>query len=161
MNIEWRSRLLSVLCVWALLAITACAANHRPQVKSEQPSFTQYPATPLYEGKAADVVLSDETRAFRTRLQEAVQQPANFAGEYVLTRWGCGAGCVAGAVVSRKTGMVSLLPSVLHVRNAGEHALQFRADSRLLVMHGAFREGGVSADHFYLYRDGMFIAVGQ
>jgi len=143
----------------ALLAVTACAANVRTQGTSSLPSFTQYPAPPLYEGRAASLVLSDETRAFRSRLQEAAKQPVNFAGEYVLTLWGCGAGCVDGAVVSRKTGKVSMLPSALHVREEGGHALQYRVDSRLLVMNGSFTEGGISSRHCYTINGDIFVPV--
>ncbi|WP_439844797.1 hypothetical protein [Aeromonas veronii] len=46
-------------------------------------------------------------RTFRTRLTAALSQKPVYAGEYVLTGWGCGSsGCYDQVLVNKRTGKV-------------------------------------------------------
>ncbi|MBL1264924.1 hypothetical protein [Candidatus Methylomicrobium oryzae] len=57
--------------------------------QGQDPQLENYPVSKAYIGKPAKVVLSiADEKLFGTRLREASKQPANFAGEYVLTEWG-------------------------------------------------------------------------
>ncbi|HEY1151365.1 MAG TPA: hypothetical protein VGF27_22490 [Pseudoduganella sp.] len=83
---------------------------------------------------------------------------ANFAGHFVLATWGCGASCVMGAAIDARTGDVHWLPFT--VSNWGfdvSQPLEFRRDSRLLVVHGSRDERG-SGDEtsYYLFDHGKF-----
>jgi len=49
-------------------------------------------------------------RMYRTRLNDAAAQPANFARHWVLNYWGCGTDCIMGAAVDKDTGRVAWLP---------------------------------------------------
>ncbi|MEZ7009199.1 hypothetical protein ACB042_06735 [Aeromonas sp. S13(2024)] len=87
---------------------------------SNQPSFANeassqvlprkedYPAPPVYKGKPAKLSLESElARTFRTRLTAALSQKPVYAGEYVLTGWGCGSsGCYDQVLVNKRTGKV-------------------------------------------------------
>ncbi|MFQ2084234.1 hypothetical protein ACK33N_06265 [Aeromonas veronii] len=87
---------------------------------SNQPSFANeassqvlprkedYPAPPVYKGKPTKLSLDSElARTLRTRLTAALSQKPVYAGEYVLTGWGCGSsGCYAQVLVNKRTGKV-------------------------------------------------------
>lgn len=72
------------------------------------PQAEDYPAPPVYKGKPAKLSLDSElARTFRTRLTAALSQEPVYAGEYVLTGWGCGSsGCYNQALVNKRTGKV-------------------------------------------------------
>jgi len=114
------------------------------------PQFQNYHVSNAYIGKPAQVVLSTaDEKAFRTRLREASKQPANFAGEYVLTAWGCGTSCIYGAAVSLKTGRVVFLPGSICCWDGDGERLDFRINSRLFVAAGLINEEGEHGAHFY------------
>jgi hypothetical protein len=72
------------------------------------PQTEDYPAPPVYKGKPAKLSLDSElARTFRTRLTAALSQKPVYAGEYVLTGWGCGSsGCYNQVLVNKRTGKV-------------------------------------------------------
>lgn len=125
--------------------------------EEQAPQFTDYPADEIYLGKPAQVVVdSNFVDMFYSRLSGASAQPPNFAGEYVLTAWGCGTSCLYGAVVNRKTGKVFQLPgSICCWKGEGERLI-VRDDSRLLIMAGLVNESGEHGAHFYEFEDGEF-----
>ena len=95
------------------------------------PQFTDYPAKP-YMGKTAQLDMTDESaRMFRTRLRDALKEKADFAGEYVITMWGCGGGCRSYAFVNKRTG--KLLDGGFGGEGSQEDVIDSRANSRLLV----------------------------
>lgn len=72
-------------------------------------SFKDYPAK-VYTGKKAPLKLGD-WRSFRTRLGAAHKDgEINFAGNYIVTTWGCGMSCVSGAMIDKRTGRVYDIP---------------------------------------------------
>ncbi len=76
-------------------------------------------------------------------------QPVNFAGHYVLTSIGCGAGCVQVAAIDAGTGAVAWLPkTVCCWPLALTDPLEYRRDSRLLIVYGALNEKGSGAHAF-------------
>ncbi|MGN4933870.1 hypothetical protein ACTFBW_08030 [Aeromonas rivipollensis] len=72
------------------------------------PRKEDYPAPAVYKGKPAKLSLDSElARTFRTRLTAALSQKPVYAGEYVLTGWGCGSsGCYNQVLVNKRTGKV-------------------------------------------------------
>ncbi|MFD1134006.1 hypothetical protein [Psychrobacter sanguinis] len=72
-------------------------------------SFEKYPAK-IYKGKKAPLKLG-EWNSFRTRLKAAHKDSEiNFAGNYIVTTWGCGTSCVSGAMIDKRTGKVYDIP---------------------------------------------------
>ncbi len=78
---------------------------------NDSPRFSDYPVAEVYQGAPVEARLSTEDdQMFRTRLNEASTMPLDFAGEYAITTWGCGTGCLMGAAASHKTGKIHWLP---------------------------------------------------
>lgn len=107
------------------------------------PRFQDYPA-PVYKGKRAPVNLKSAQGAssFRTRLREGAEKGVNFAGRFTLVAWGCGTGCLMAGIIDARTGTV-YFPKELggfgvwyFSDNPNAEALEFKANSRLLVLSG-------------------------
>lgn len=137
------SLLLAWFCNWAIA----------------EPSFKDFPASP-YSGKKVPVRLTDkQSREYARVLRAAARQPVNFGGHYVLATWGCGASCVMGAAVDAKTGAVNWLPFTVCCWAPGiREPIEYRAGSRLLVVHGNLDEAGSSPGVHYYDFDGRHFA---
>ena len=129
------------------------------------PTFDDYPATEIFRGKPAAPVLStSEARKFRTELRRQAAEGPNFAGHFTFARWGCGAGCVTGAIVDAKTGRVwfpsfqveDLVTSAGHV--AVHHSTDFQLASELVVATGTINEGDAGTAYFR-WREGTLTLV--
>src|SRR5437868_2812690 len=109
------------LFVRLAVSVSAQESGRRP------PRFEDYPVKAIFKGQPANPVLSTpEQRLYRTRIREgaakgrgvgkgswkyAEDTPGpNFAGHYVVIRWGCGADCLMMAVVDAETGKVYAPP---------------------------------------------------
>lgn len=119
------------------LLFVGSLANHRQAV----PRFENY-AAPVYKGKFAPVNLrsAKDASSFRTRLRDGAKEGVNFAGHYALVQWGCGTGCVQVGIIDAKTGTVYFPDQLggfgVWLWDDNEEALQFKPNSRLLVMSG-------------------------
>ena len=119
------------------------------------PQFKDYPAVGKYAGKNAPVIITADDRRFRTRLREAAQEKPNFAGHYIITAWGCGTGCLMGAVIDANTGKVRWFPHSICCwgeieRDDNFTPIVFRLDSRLIVFTGLRNERDRDQGaHFY------------
>jgi hypothetical protein len=130
--------------------------------------FADYSAEGGFAGTPASPQLTTpEARRYRTVIRQQGAAGPNFAGHYTIASWGCGSTCVGFVVVDAKTGSVSLHPSVRRVMQVPyqtEPVLQFRVDSRLLVIAGE-TEGpdGTSrvGKFWYEWKDEQFVLVGQ
>lgn len=116
-------------------------------VPIDAPKFDSFPAT-VYDGPNAKLNLrSDtETRLFRTQLARWGKEQPNFAGHYILARWGCGTNCYSISIIDAKTGRI-YHPAGLRSNTTDniddalvEKSLQFKTDSKLLVLIGAPEE---------------------
>ncbi len=118
---------------------------------------------PWFEDHAAEVeqfaaptpveVDADAIPRIRDALAEAAERRPNFAGRYRLATWGCGSGCTAGAVLDKRTGITTELPFAAHrLMGTTYNPLQFRADSRLLIVSGSLNEEREGT--FYFLWDG-------
>ena len=127
--------------------------------ESEPPKFSDYLSEP-YDGPRASVnLVSDFDKNFRTRIRGTQSQPVNFAGEYVLSTWGCGMSCSMGVAVSSRTGRVVALPGTACCwKGEGERVI-FKKNSRLLVLAGLINEGGKYGAHFYELKNDQFVHV--
>ncbi|QYO65428.1 hypothetical protein [Leptolyngbya sp. 7M] len=98
------------------------------------------------KAKDIDFRSHKDARMFRTRLREALRGGVNFAGRYIIATWGCGTGCVSGAVIESRTGKV-FFPKELSPFIAGNYyadddkPIEYRTDSSLLIMDGAIGTG--------------------
>lgn len=135
---------LFVRCTFAAAAaVLAMAAHAQPAT----PQFKDYPAEAPYTGANHALVTDDDfAKTFRTRLRNALASgKPDFAGRYIVVRWGCGSGgCNMGAVVDAATGRATPFPMVLSgvfplkpqfEEEAGQELI-YRNASRLMVFAG-------------------------
>ena len=85
----------------AMISVTASAQALK------RPSFKAYPArVEAKKAKAINFRQSPDARSFRTRLTQAIRGDVNFAGHYIVASWGCGTGCISGAMIDARNGYV-------------------------------------------------------
>jgi hypothetical protein len=125
---------------------------------SRVPRFEDYPTDSVYTGKPAEpVLLTPAERRFRNTIRRGVAEGLgvedgvtgkevarpgpNFAGHYVIVKWGCGSPCIMAAFVDLTDGRVLPPPfhpgpghSYFQVRWAfPKEPLRYRVNSRLLI----------------------------
>lgn len=120
-----------------------------PFAQRRAPRFTDYPVRQIYKGKNAPLRLKRDDLMFRTRLRWMSKEKSNVAGHYVLRTWGCGTGCIFGAVFNVKTGEATFFPSSFCCWSydipEDFEPVEIRLDSSLIIFHGAPNEN--LADH--------------
>jgi uncharacterized membrane protein len=113
----------------------------------------------VYHGKPAELDISvPKNKEFRTRLRAALREPANFAGHYVLTFWGCGTRCLTGAAVDLRTGKVAFLDFTVCCwpDEAREGPFRFLATSAELGVLGRLNEEGPTDVSLFELKNGAF-----
>ncbi len=128
-----------------LFALLLMASLLLPQAGTgAAPPFSQFAAPRERVTRPAKVKLTDaKDRQYATRLREFGSRPPNFAGHFVLASWGCGASCVMGAAINAQTGEIVWLPFTVCCWDFDtSEPLEFRNDSRLLIVHGSRNEQG-------------------
>ena len=126
------------------------------------PRFEDYPVKEAYRGTNAPLILTRDDQSFRTRLKMASAQKPNFGGHYILTAWGCGAECLAGALIHANTGRVHWFPFTICCWTAtgdGFQPIRYRVDSSLVVFSGSRNEHGENATHYYVVDRGTFVHI--
>ncbi|PMC16231.1 hypothetical protein RP300_00824 [Oligella urethralis] len=124
------------------------------------PQFSDYPAQKTHHGKNAPVKLVSEfDRNFRTRIRDTENMEANFAGNHVISTWGCGTMCTMGVAVNTQTGDVTGLPGTICCWWGEGENIIFRPNSRLLILAGRINEGDVYGAHFYEFLDNQFVHI--
>lgn len=108
------------------------------------PNFKDYSVTPeTTHAQASAKLTTAQTRRYATQLREAQKHPVDFAGNFVMASWGCGAGCVMAAAINATTGAVTMLPfTVSDWPLDVTEPLSYRKDSSLLVVRGCRSEKG-------------------
>ncbi len=103
--------------------------------------FEDYPAS-IYQGKKASLKLTKnhDWWLFRTRIRDVHQDgTVSFAGNYMVGMWGCGTGCVSGAMIDKRTGKIYDFPVNIDYRcysseeTPDDEDIFFYPDSRLLI----------------------------
>lgn len=112
--------------------------------KDNAPAFSQYPArVEKARVKAVDFGHNPDARTFKTRLSEGIRSGVNFAGHYVIVGWGCGTGCISGAIIDARNGNVfwpEQFGGIGVWYGASEYAdepVKYKKNSRLLVIKGS------------------------
>lgn len=137
-------------------------------VPHDAPRFEDY-SVELYDGPLAapDIRHSARSRTFRTRLRDWAKSKPNFAGHYVLATWGCGTDCTSLAIIDSISGeifhptgatynvAVNIHHSLLEGGSSwhGGGAIQYRANSRLLLLIGNPEEKKARGLFYYKWED--------
>lgn len=110
------------------------------QTKSSRRRFEDYSEIQKFTGKpATPVITTARAHQYRTVIRKKSESGPNFAGHYTITSWGCGSTCIGFAIVDARTGSVHFHPKALQVMQVpyqAEPVLQFRPDSRVLIISG-------------------------
>jgi hypothetical protein len=122
---------------------------------TKTPRYKAFPAEVFTGRPAAAKPVSKEARQFRTVIREGAQIGTNFAGHYTIVSWGCGTSCIQFSIVDAKTGAVfmpdfyiAFSSNLEQEKLRDEEPLQFRPDSKLLVVVGSRNEKGEGV-YFY------------
>lgn len=126
-----------------------------------KPRFEDYVVLEKFSGNPAKPVLSaPEAREYKTRIREAARGGPDFAGHFTVARWGCGSGCVMGAIVDAKTGKVFMLPFLIIMGpGTGSEAMTYKADSSLFIVNGSRGEEEEAIGPFYYRWDGKSLVL--
>lgn len=137
--------------------------------QAHAPHFKDYPVGEHYAGRQVPPKLTPGTEAwyFRTRIREAARGKPNFAGHYILARWGCGAECLSSAIIDVKTGRVYFddrsiccwFMSNLPEKPADFEPVDFRLNSRLIIFTGLLNEEGHNVSHYFKFEHGKLVAI--
>ena len=156
-------RAVSLIFLLTLMATNVAAQESRP------PGFAEYAVSEKFGGSPAPAKIQGKwARLFRTRIRLGAQEGPNFAGHYTLVTWGCGSDCILFAIVDARSGRVYTPPSfagISRVPSQEEDPLQFRIDSRLLIIAGSrvFREGQNGDDRaakfYYKWAGGRLVLL--
>src|SRR5215831_16185240 len=127
------------LSVLAFLPLFPTAAQN-----VKHPAFNEYLSTvENARAKAINFKNDQAARTMRTRLKEALAGGVNFAGHYIVAGWGCGTGCISGAIIDARTGTV-LWPLPLYALAVWydnddyvKNPVEYRKNSRLLIIRGS------------------------
>jgi hypothetical protein len=127
---------------------------------TQAPRFDDFPASNLFKGKPAKaVIVSSKDREFAARLREISGRKINSAGHYTLASWGCGASCISTVAIDARTGHVVWLPfTVCCWALEVSEPIEFRRDSRLIVVHGSRNEAGGGTYYYQLTAAGFVLA---
>lgn len=115
------------------------------------PQFKDLPAT-QENGPTSPLKWAKELLLFQARIVKAAKQPANFAGHYVLTQWGCGTSCVTGVVIDKLNGQIIPFPFSICCatpKSASFKPVEFRPTSRLVIFAGLRNEEEPMGAHYY------------
>jgi hypothetical protein len=151
-----------LITVIGLLTVLESAPGQ--SISKRLPTFEEFPIREIFHGTPySPILLTPEQHRYRTRIREGVekgwgvliggtggneqQRPGpNFAGQYAVISWGCGAPCLMMAVSDLKTGTVLdpplaaksgqlALPLLVFPYRPGMNAeIEYRLNSRLMII---------------------------
>jgi hypothetical protein len=134
-----------------LLLLDSATLSHA----QNPPSFEDFRISKRYPGKPVPPKIKfSGARMFKTRIREGAKEGPNFAGYCTIVTWGCGSGCISFAVVDARTGQIYFHPEISSITTGmdQEDKLQYRLNSRLLIVTGRIRdEEGHHKDGRYYY----------
>lgn len=159
----------------SIVFLSFAAAAPTVAAQRKPPRFSDYPAKiETARIRSIDFARNPEARMFRTRLTEALKNGVNFAGRFILATWGCGTGCISGAIIDGQTGKVHW-PEEIYAFGVGytnaefpDNPLEFQKGSRLLILRGipgmdeSKNENAAdkpSGDYYFDWKDGRFVLV--
>lgn len=142
--------------LWMLTLSVLCSGGIA-YADTAAPRFEDYAAKDSLSGKPAKVrIVSAEDRKYAARLREVSRQKPNFAGHYVLASWGCGASCISTVAIDAADGHVTWLPFTVCCWDVDvTEPIEFRRDSRLIVVRGSRNESGGGTYYYALDKSGF------
>ncbi len=154
--------------VVSLAMLCANASAVAGPVAESVPRFSDYPATRQAQPRAGELVelrlTTSITRRYTTVLHREFGQPANFAGHLRVALWGCGSDCRNFAILDKHTGVAYTLPRVEEIAGVmgnDDERVEFRQDSRLLVIAGSLDDASAPGRFYYLWTGKRLERIGS
>lgn len=123
--------------------------------QASAPEFDGYSVAKIFRGSPAKIrLITRQDRLFRTKIKEAANKKVNFAGQYILTKWGCGSGCSTVVAIDAKTGRVYWFP-----RDFSAMGIEYRINSRLVKIPGEMADASNYFSHFFEFVNGKFVFI--
>jgi hypothetical protein len=161
----------SICCALSIMLVCSMlvqAQTAKPSNGTPKPRFEDYPVSETWQGPVPTVEFkSPSERLFRTQIKEAAKKPPDFAGRYRFAMWGCGTRCVGGAIIDLQSG--EIFPPPLAGTGTGEerwifctdsdkeHGVEYRVDSRLLLIRCGHEYGDHQDDlHYFTWQGDKF-----
>jgi hypothetical protein len=142
-------------CLAVLTAARALGAELA--IADNPPKFADYPVK-VYTGKFAKPrintsYLRDRPESFEHAIEN---DQVNTSGRYIVVQLPCGTTCVQPMLLDVSNGRISGVFSISGWREYRDdfEPIESRADSRLIVFHGARNEAGINGNHYYLIEPG-------
>jgi hypothetical protein len=157
----------------ALLAALFVIAGFGQSSAKVPPRFEDYAAT-AYTGAIAPArIVTPGQNKYRTRIRDGMEKGPNFAGDMIVTQWGCGAPCLMMAMVSARTGEVHRLPLALEngfalpllrigLTVGSNPEVEFRQNSRLLILSATpnwLRENHRAWKHYFIWENNRWVLL--
>ncbi len=142
--------LTALLTAMALDVFAGNAAQGKPVPKFEDHSVTVSEPSQRVE---VDLKSDPYAEMYKKYITKAARKNRpNFAGHYILTKWECGTNCRMFGIVDSTTGKVFIPPFSLSDWKSGP--LDFKADSKLLIVNGVINQTGPVTTFYYLWDGG-------
>jgi hypothetical protein len=142
-------------CLAALTATHTLGAEL--VVADSVPKFADHPVK-VYTGKFAKPrfntsYLRDRPESFDHAVEN---DKINAGGRYIVVQLPCGTTCVEPMLLDVSNGRISGFFTISGWREYRDdfEPVESRADSRLIVFHGARNEAGINGNHYYLIEPG-------
>ncbi|MET3179541.1 UNVERIFIED_ORG: hypothetical protein ABIC43_002697 [Variovorax guangxiensis] len=146
------------LAIAASLSLALLCSAATAAAPKAPPKFADYLITARDQpsaGPRPPLRLTTRTaRRYTTVIHRAYSEPPNFAGHLRVASWGCGTDCRNFAVLDQNTGQAYTLPNVDAIVGAmgnADERVDFRLDSRLLIISGSFNEKPPEGKFYYLW----------
>lgn len=138
-----------IAITFALISITALAK--RSDSNRPLPRFEDYTVQVSEVAKPAEADLKSDPYAemYKKHVLKAARKRPNFAGNYVVLPWDCGHNCKMFCIVNSMNGRVFIPPFSLSDWNGT--AVEFKPDSKLLIVNGVINQTGQPATFYYLW----------
>jgi len=146
--------------VGALSTLSLAAGLFSQSAHATDLKFGEFPAPP-YKGpvSAPDLGSHPDARTYRSRIRRAAKGKVNFAGKYILTKWGRGASCLHGALQDAGTGRVFSLPHTICCwfdMSDDLEPIEFRPNRSLIIFRGLRDEEDPMGTHYYEFAENEF-----
>jgi len=160
--------LVSMIALLSLALLGAGAPAYADPPPNAAPQFSDYPITRddlARTGVHPKVRLNSPlARRYTTVIHQEFTQPPNFSGHFRVARWGCGTDCRNFAVLDQNTGSTFTLPGVEEIAGVmgnDEERVDFRPDSRLLIISGCINDGTAPGKFYYLWTGKRLQRIGS
>ena len=99
-------------------------------------------------------LLSDEAKMYRTRIREGAKESPSFAGNIIVTGWGCGTNCGQSAFIDAESGHVWVAPFIETSPFDSQYLFDeigtyYCLASKLYVIVGSINDSDVEGIYYY------------